>query len=311
MIGIPRPRRGRRHTRLAGFAIASLALGVRPVIAQDLAPAAYNPGPIRLNVLTFLANVNKGDVTFDPALPIDNAHATIGVAAVGFTRSFGLAGRYANIGVAVPYGNGHLEGLVLGEPRQRSPAGLADMAVRMAVILYGARAMSLQQFAAFKPSTIVGVSLTTGIPVGDYEPDKAINIGTNRWAFKPEVGVSHRTGPWTFEGDLAMVFFTDNTNFFNGGTYEQAPIVAMQGHVIRAFKPGLWAAVDANFWRGGRPTTNGVPGSELQKNSRVGATLAVPVKRQHQLRVAFSVGAYTRLGGDFKALGVSYSYVWR
>jgi hypothetical protein len=85
----------------------------------------------------------------------------------------------------------------------------------------------------------------------------------------------------------------------------------MQGHVIRAFKPGLWAAVDGNFWHGGRPTTNGVPGSELQKNSRVGVTLAMPLTRQQQLRVAFSVGAYTRLGGDFKALGVSYSYIWR
>jgi hypothetical protein len=297
--------------RLAVLGTAVLVTGVLPARAQDLAPAAYTPAPIRLNILTFLASFNKGDVTFDPALPIENAHATIGAGAIGLTRSFGLAGRSANISVAVPYGNGHIEGLVLGEPRQRSPAGLADLAVRLAVNLYGARAMTAQEFAAYKPSTIVGASLTVGIPVGVYDSTKAINIGTNRWAFKPEIGVSRRAGAWTFEGDLAMVFFTDNTNFFNGGLYEQAPIVAAQGHVIRTFKPGLWAAFDANFWRGGRPTTNGVPGSELQKNSRVGATLALPIKRQHQLRVAFSFGAYTRLGGDFKALGVSYSYVWR
>lgn len=285
--------------------------GVMPARAQDLVPGAYTPGPVRLNILTFLASFNKGDVTFDPALPIDDAQATIGAGAVGYTRSLGLAGRYANIGIAVPYGNGHIEGIVQGVPRQRSPAGLADIAVRMAVNLYGARAMTPQEFAAYKPSTIIGVSLAVAIPVGVYDSSKAINIGSNRWAFKPEIGVSRRVGAWTFEGDLGMAFFTDNTNFFNGGLYEQAPIVTMQGHVIRTFKPGLWAAFDANFWRGGRPTTNGVPGSELQKNSRVGATLALPIKRQHQLRVAYSFGAYTRLGGDFNALGVSYSYVWR
>lgn len=297
--------------RASLLAAAVVVFGALPAHAQDLAPGAYTPGPIRLNILTFLASFNKGDVTFDPALPIENAHATIGAGAVGYTRSFGLAGRYANIGVAVPYGNGHIEGLVAGEPRQRSPDGLADIAVRMAVNLYGARAMTAQEFAAYRPSTIVGVSLSVGVPVGDYDSTKAINIGANRWAFKPEIGVSRRVGAWTFEGDLGMVLFTDNTNFLNGGVYEQAPIVSMQGHVIRTFKPGLWAAFDGNFWHGGRPTTNGMPGSQLQKNSRVGATLAMPIARQQQLRVAFSFGAYTRLGGDFKALGVSYSYVWR
>lgn len=299
-----------RQHRLAWLGAALLACA-RPVSAQDLAPAAYTPGPTGLNVLTFLASLNKGDVTFDPGLPIKDAHATIGAGVIGYTRSFGLAGRYANISVAVPYGNGHIEAIVLGEPRQRSPAGLADIAVRTAVNLYGARAMTPQQFASYKPSTIVGASLVVVAPAGVYDSTKAINIGSNRWAFKPEIGVSRRAGLWTFEGDLAMLFYTDNTNFFNGGLYEQDPIVAVQGHVIRAFKPGLWAAFDANFWHGGRPTTNGVPGSELQKNSRVGATLAVPIKRQHQLRVAYSFGAYTRLGGDFNAVGVSYSYVWR
>ncbi|HEX5069944.1 MAG TPA: transporter [Vicinamibacterales bacterium] len=293
------------------LAIALVLGAARPVCAQDLAPAAYNPGPTRMNVLTFLASFNNGDVTFDPALPIENARATIGAGVIGYTRSFGLAGRYANISVGLPYGNGHIEGMVLGERRQRSPAGLGDIVVRTAVNLYGARAMSPQEFASYKQKTIVGASLVVVMPVGAYDSTKAINVGSNRWAFKPEIGVAHRAGAWTFEGDFAMLFYTDNTNFFNGALYEQDPIVAVQGHVIRAFKPGLWAAFDANFWRGGRPTTNGVPGSELQKNSRVGATLALPIKRQHQLRVAYSFGAYTRLGGDFNALGVSYSYVWR
>jgi hypothetical protein len=297
--------------RYAAFVAALSVFIVRPVFAQDLAPAAYTPGPTGFNVLTFLASLNKGDVTFDPALPIKDAQATIGAGVVGFTRTFSLAGRYANIGVAVPYGNGHIEATVLGEPRQRSPSGLADIAARMSVNLYGARAMPPQEFATYKQKTIVGASLAVGMPTGAYDPTKAINIGTNRWAFKPEVGVSHRAGPWTFEGDLAMVCFPENSNFFNGGSYKQDPIVAVQGHVIRTFKPGLWVAFDANFWRGGRPTTNGVPGSELQKNSRAGATLALPIKRKHQLRVAYSFGAYTRIGGDFNALGVSYSYIWR
>ena len=112
-----------------------------------------------------------------------------------------------------------------------------------------------------------------------------------------------------FEGDVGGAFFTDNTNFRNGGTRAQAPIFTFQGHVIYTFRPGFWAAVDGNFWRGGRITTNGVAATELQHNSRFGATVAVPIGRQ-QVRIAVSSGAYTRLGGDFTSIGVSYSYAW-
>jgi hypothetical protein len=146
-------------------------------------------------------------------------------------------------------------------------------------------------------------------PIGQYDPGKVINLGSHRWAFKPEVGVSRKRGPWTVELDLGASFFTDNTNFLNGGTREQAPIVATQAHLLYTFRPGLWLAGDGNFWSGGRPTTNGVEGSEQQKNSRAGATLAVPMRR-HQVRISYSFGAFTTIGGDFQSVGVSYSYAW-
>ena len=197
------------------------------------------------------------------------------------------------------------------QPRQRSPAGLADIAVRMAVNLYGARAMTPRSSPpTSRPRSWASVWLLA-CRSATTTRRCAINIGTNRWAFKPELGVSHRTGPWTFEGDLGHGVLHGQHELLQWRALRAGPDRRHQGHVIRTFKPGLWAAVDANFWRGGRPTVNGTPGSELQKNSRVGATLAMPIARQQQLRVAFSFGAYTRLGGDFKALGVSYSYVWR
>jgi hypothetical protein len=107
-----------------------------------------------------------------------------------------------------------------------------------------------------------------------------------------------------------MVFYTDNTNYVNGGVKEQAPIVAFQGHVIYTMRPGYWVAFDGNFWHGGRTTVNGLASTVEQNNSRMGATFAIPIQR-HQIRIAASSGAYTRLGGDFTSVGVSYSYAWR
>ena len=298
------------HRRVALIAILiACAIRVPPARAQELVPGAYTPAPVGFNVVTLVAAFNIGDVTFDPTLPVEDGRANIKAAALGLGRSFNFAGRYANVGVVVPYVHGHVEGRLLGEFTEVQRSGIGDVAARFGVNLYGARAMTRKEFAAYRPTTIAAISFVVTMPVGQYDASKIINIGTNRWAFRPELGLSRTRGRWTVEGDLGALFFSDNTDFRNGGLREQAPIVGVQGHLIYTVRPGFWAAFDGNYWTGGRITTNGVEAAEQQNNSRLGATVALPLGRQ-QIRISFSTGAYTRLGGDFRAIGVSYSYAW-
>ena len=112
--------------------------------AQELEPGAYWPLPIGLNIVTVVDSLNWGDVAFDPSAPIDEASATINTTAFAFTRAFGLAGRSANAGVALPVVAGHVEGLYLGEPAEVDRFGLGDPRVRLAMNLYGAPAMTPQ-----------------------------------------------------------------------------------------------------------------------------------------------------------------------
>jgi len=199
------------------------------VHAQDLVPGAYTPVPTGINILNVTAVFNDGALAFDPSLPIEDASATIWGAGVGIVRTLGIAGRYANIGLGIPFVVGHLEGLVLDQFQEASRTGFGDLAIRTAVNLYGAPAMTRQEFAKYRPSTVVGLSLIVGAPVGQYISTRYVNLGTNRWSFRPELGFMHTKGRWTFEGDLAGLFFTDNTNYVNGATREQAPIVAVRG----------------------------------------------------------------------------------
>ena len=289
--------------------VLAVCAASRSAAAQDLVPGAYTPAPTGFNVVNATMVFNGGALAFDPSLPIDDATAKIGVAAFGFARTLGIAGRFASVGVGVPFVMGHLEGLVLGQPQEATRRGFGDLVARAAINLYGAPAMTRQEFAKYRPKTIVGVSFTVGLPVGQYNSTRYINLGTHRWSFKPEIGIQNTQGKWTFEGDFAGVFFTDNDNYVNNTLREQAPIVAFQGHLIRTIRPGFWVAADANYWKGGRVTTAGVPGTLEQKNSRVGLTLAVPYRRQ-QVRVSYSFGAYTTIGGDFHSVGVSYNYAW-
>ena len=278
--------------------------------AQELVPAAYTPAPYGINLITFATTYRSGDITFDPAVPIEDASAWVAPSSLGYARTFSVGGQSANIGVIVPYVVGHIDGIYLGEQAFADRSGLGDLGVRFAVNLFGAPAMSPKEFQSFKPRTMIGTSLTVIAPIGEYDPSKLINLSTNRWAFKPEIGVVHVMGRWALDAYVGGSFFTDNTDFYGGSTREQDPILSTQVHVRYLFKPGLWGAVDGNFWRGGQSTVDGNVNDDKQHNSRVGLTVSISVGRSQSLRIAASRGAITRIGGDFESIGVSYGYSW-
>lgn len=278
--------------------------------AQELEPGAYWPIPAGLNIVTIVNSTNWGDVAFDPSGPIDEASAAINTTALAFTRAFSLAGRSANVGVVVPIVAGHVEGVYLGEPAEVSRFGQADPRFRFAVNLYGAPAMTPKEFATYVHRGIIGISVTMAPPLGQYDSTKLINLGNNRWSFKPELGVSRSFGKWIVEAMAGVWLFTDNTDFVGGRTREQDPITALQLHLTYRFTRSMWLAADANYYTGGQTTIGGRVNLDLQRNSRVGATFSTAIDRHHSIRMSVSRGAYTTIGADFISVAVGYNYAW-
>ena len=173
-----------------------LALAPSIAGAQELDPGAYWPLPVGLNILTAVNSVNWGDVAFEPSVPVEAASARINTTAAAFTRVLSIAGRSANAGIQIPIIAGHVEGLYLGQPAETGRFGFGDPRFRLAVNLYGAPAMKPKDFAAYKMRTIVGVSVSVAAPLGQYDDTKVINLGTHRWSFKSELGLTHAIGPW-------------------------------------------------------------------------------------------------------------------
>ena len=305
----------RRVTRLVRDATrcaAAVFLLLMPVqaSAQELEPGAYWPIPTGLNIVTVANSFNWGDLAFDPSAPIDEASAIIDTTAVAFTRAFSLAGRSANAGVMLPIIGGHVEGLYLGEPAEVGRFGQGDPRFRFAMNLYGAPAMAPQAFAKYRQGTIVGVSLTVAPPLGQYDSTKLINLGTHRWSFRPELGVSYALGRWVLEWMAGVWMFTDNKDFFGGRTREQDPIAATQAHLTFKFTRSMWLAADANYFSGGRTTIGGRQNLDLQRNSRIGATFSSALGRRQAIRISVSRGAYTTIGADFTSIAVGYNYAW-
>jgi hypothetical protein len=146
--------------------------------------------------------------------------------------------------------------------------------------------------------------------VGQYDPARLVNLGTNRWAFKPEAAVIRTWGRWMFEIYGGAWLFMDNDEFYGGVTRSQDAIASLQFSFRHTFRPGLWLSANANFYTGGRTHVGDDANQDLQRNSRIGTTLAVPLGRRNAVRVAVSRGAYTTIGADFIGLSASFQQLF-
>ena len=295
----------------AGAALVIMALvgAALSCEAQDLEPRAYSNTPVGMNFLIAGYGYSRGDVTFDASTPIENAELTTHGAYLAYSHAFGMWGRSAKLDIVLPYAWVSGTADVAGQRRDRFTDGFGDARVRFSALLYGGPALTLAEFADYKPDLTVGASLAVTLPTGHYDSDKLVNIGTNRWSVKPEIGVSKTFGPVTLELEPSVTFYTDNNDFLGGKKLEKAPLYAVQGHAIYHTRFGLWAAVDATYYGGGRTTVDGERGPEPQ-NLRVGATLAIPIARQHSVKLYASTGAIARVGGDFTTAGIAWQFRW-
>ena len=201
-------------------------------------------------------------------------------------------------------------GTVNGQARERAMSGLGDPRFRVSVNLFGAPALSAKDFGSYQQDLIVGVSLQVSAPLGQYDNSKLLNLGNNRWSFKPELGVSKAWGPWTFEVATGATFFSDNIDFIGGNTFAQAPIYTVQAHALYTFQSGVWMALDGVYFAGGRTTLNGVKSDNELRNTRAGFTLALPIDRRNSLKLSASTGISTRTGSEFSAVGIAWQYRW-
>ena len=303
-----------RESRSLLLLIALLFVGLMGAVsnAQELTPRAFWPAPNGTKVATFAYQYSTGDILMDPSLPIVGVDSRINLTQFSYLQTINLAGRTAQVQLSAPYSWGTTEGVVDGVDRSRYIAGWGDARARLSVNLLGAPTMDGAQFQQLRanPRPIVGASLLVSAPTGRYEPDKLINLGTNRWAIKPAIGYIHPvTRTWLTELEVGMWIFGDNDEFL-GSTREQRPIVSGDFHLVKRVKPGFWFSLDLNYYYGGRTTVDGNLIADLQRNSRAGLTLTFPWKHKHAIRGSYSTGVVTSSGGDFDMLTLLYAYAW-
>ncbi len=279
---------------------------------QDLEPRAYSPSPVG----TYFAVVGfartGGDVTLDPTVPITDIHGTFYSPVIGVGQTFDFFGRQALFTSLVPYAWGDVSGMVGEQSGSVHRSGVADIKAKLSVNLRGNPAMSPAEFARrTHRNFIIGTSFTLNAPSGQYSGKKLINIGSNRWAFKPEIGVSLPVKKFDLDLYAAAWLYTANSNFYPGEALRtQEPLTSLQAHASYTVRRGLWVAIDSTWYGGGVSTIgNGQP-TQRQSNTRLGATLSVPIAKTQSIKVAYSSGVTGTIGADFNTLSIGWQHVW-
>jgi len=307
-----------RHHALRFLGILTLLLQVGPdgsALAQDLEPRRWTHLPVGMSVLGVGTGWTAGDILFDPVLLIEDATFDLYVAGLGYSRAFDLLGKTARLDATLPYAAGRWEGLVNGEYTVVRRRGFADPTLRFSVNLYGAPALKGDAYLAYRRAnpvnTTVGAAVAVIMPYGQYYGDKLINLGSNRWIVRPQIGVLHQRRQWQFELTGSVFLFQTNHEFWQGRVREQDPLWFAQAHAIRSFKPGWWASFSTGFALGGQSTINGSRKEDDGRSRYFALSLGMPVGKNQSLKFTYLTSdTNIAVGSNTNALLVGWSINW-
>jgi hypothetical protein len=278
--------------------------------AAEIEPRSYVNTPVGINFLLAGYSYSEGGLSTAASSPIKDAQLQMHTGVLAYARSLDVWGKSGKFDVILPYSYLSGSAMVAGQTHERKVSGFNDPRFRFSVNFYGAPALSLEEFANYQQDLIIGASLQISAPLGQYDDDKLVNLGNNRWFVKPDIGISKAWGPVALELSTGVTFFTENNDYFGGKTLAQDTVYSTQLHATYNFGRGIWAALSGTWDYGGRTTIDGVRSEDSDNNWRVGATLALPVNRNNSIKLFASSGVYTTTGSDFTLVGIVWQYRW-
>jgi hypothetical protein len=294
--------------------LAAACLAV-PCQAQQLVPRRWSHLPVGVNFAGGGYAFTKADITFDPVLQIEDAGMDMHAFPFKYIRTFEFAGKSARVDLRQSYLDAQWSGLLEGVPTTVDRSGWSDTDLRFAVNVLGAPPLSGAEFKKYRAETdretIVGVGLVVQVPTGHYLEDKLLNLGSNRFTFRPQLGIVHTEGKWSTEATLSSWFYTDNDEFFDGNYLEQQPFYTIQGHVDYTFRPGLWAGAGIGCGLGGESSVNGVHKDDQRENLAWVLSFGYPITPKWGIKFAY-IGSrtLTSVGADWDSFAAAVSVLW-
>lgn len=259
--------------------------------ALEPEPRKWNHLPIDLNFAGVASVYTEADILFDPTLLLEDVEMEMNNYVGKYIRTFELFDKSARLDISQSFQDVIWTGLVNSNPAKTSRRGLSDTLLRFGINLYGAPPLKGEPYRQYrskqKTETIIGMGLSLQLPTGNYKADKLLNIGKNRFTFRPQLGFIHTRGKWTMEGTGEMAFYTKNNDFFDGSDLEQDPLYIVHAHLIYTLRPGLWTSIGIGYDYGGESTLNGEKKDDRKENIGLICSLNIPINRAMGIKLAY------------------------
>ena len=207
---------------------------------------------------------------------VQDADIKVDVFPTTFFHTMEVGGRFAQLLFMVNPGtaNGSIDSDTTVLDRSIKTNGFSDGFVGFKLGLIGAPALNISEFAKHEPQ----FSLYGYFRVwysGSYDPNKLLNLGTNRLAI--ELGAPMSV-PLSFGGTKGVTwlevfpsiqFYTDNNDparSSRADKTEQRPLLLIENHLTHNITKKFWVGADLRFQYGGRTVVD-----EVEDDNRIEA----------------------------------------
>jgi hypothetical protein len=270
--------------------------------ASDDGPRMYWNAPVGTNILqAYYWSASGNSISPENTQPKVGFDTDINIAVLGYNRIIDIAGHSA-IATAVITG-GKVSGSLLGKSLSSSN-GIGDLYLQGVVNIFGAPALSAEDFSSYKQDTVLSLLLGVTIPTGAYKNNQALNLGTNRWNMRIGLPFMQTIGDWipgkitTFEVLPSVWFYGDNDDYTGVGlNLEQDPMYTLEAHITQDITPALFVSLDYFVQRIGDSSINGSTPSGANTSDSLGVTFGYMLNAQTQFQLRY-VAALSPNDGD-------------
>jgi len=322
-----------RFLALVAFALA-VPLISGPTNAQDDGARTYWKGKAGLNVISaqyLNMNLQASDaLQFDPShyiYPAADAEASIFV--LSWARHMTLFNRPSVLSANLIGGSVDVEFdttitppeflppvVTPGSSFSQSASGYADPSVQLDVNLFGTPPINaIFDYLNYEPTWTLDAAFMLGVPLGQYDDDRVVNLGLNRFYGRVAFPFKYHFGVFTpgYMSSLEVVpsvwLFAENDDFL-GQKMQNDPMWQLEAHWTQDFTRHFFGSIDLLYRNGFQSEINGVNlGSDIEIGN-LGFTLNFSVTDNVTIRTSFSSNVFGDSDIDTSMIRLQFVYAW-
>jgi len=198
----------------------------------------------------------------------------------------------------------------------QSASGFADPSVQLDVNLFGTPKLpAIFSYMNYEPTWTLDAAFMLGLPLGQYDADKVVNLGLNRFYGRLAFPIKYHFGVFTpgYRSSLEVVpsvwIFAENDDFL-GQKLNNDPLWQIEAHWTHDFTRHFFGSLDLLYRNGFQSEIDGVDvGSDIEIGD-LGFTLNFGVTDNVTIRASFSSNVFGDSDIDTSMIRLQFVYAW-